>query len=204
MDNFKVYNNYFHDKRPHIFPLVYGSFEIIRDVPSLKYKMIRDKLIDCINEAEKEIILETPYFVPDHIFIHALHEATKRGVKITIIIPKEADYKVVEIMTSSYVGKLHSWGVNVKQFTRKFLHAKVALFDDKVFSFGSTNLDHRSFFFQYELNIFGKDKRLKDIVKKHINETLKGCSDFDYESWKNRSFFIKIQELILRPFRAFM
>ncbi|MFA6073673.1 MAG: phosphatidylserine/phosphatidylglycerophosphate/cardiolipin synthase family protein [Candidatus Woesearchaeota archaeon] len=203
LDNCKLYNDYFHDKRSHIFPLTYGSFEIVRDVPSLKYRMIRRKLMELIYSAKKEILLETPYFVPDYLFIHALNLAAKRGVKITLIIPKDSDSKVVDMMTSSYLGALHKKNVHVKYYAKHFLHAKVAIIDN-VATTGSANLDHRSFSYMYEINLFSNNKKFRDILRKHIDETLKDAEDFNYEIWRRRSILRKICEVLLRPFRTFM
>ncbi|MGV8169399.1 MAG: phospholipase D-like domain-containing protein [Candidatus Nanoarchaeia archaeon] len=204
LDNYELHKDFYHDKRSHIFPLTYGSFEIVRDVPSARFRMVRKKLKNLIIESKKEILLETPYFVPDHRFLHALKEAARRGVKVTLIIPKRSDVMVTDIMASSYMGTLHRSGVKIKYYTKGFNHSKIALIDDEYFSFGSTNLDHRSFGYMYELNVFGKEKRLKDIVKKHIEETLKGTEDFDYKKWKRRGLHTRLLEILLWPMRSFM
>jgi cardiolipin synthase len=204
LNSYEVHNNYFHKHRKHIFALSYKSFDIVRDIPSIKYRKIRKKLKNLVKIAKKKIIIETPYFVPDYRFIYALTNAVKRGVNVTLIIPKKSDVKVVDVMVSSYLGHLHRKGVHIKYYTKKFMHSKVALFDNTYFSFGSANMDHRSFSYQYELNLFGKDKKMRDIVQKHIQETLKGTEDFDYEKWKHRPLFQKFLEILYIPARTFM
>ncbi|MGV8163047.1 MAG: phospholipase D-like domain-containing protein [Candidatus Nanoarchaeia archaeon] len=203
LDNYDLHDDFYHDKRSHIFPLTYGSFEIVRDVPSVRFRKIRKRLKQLIMNAKKQIIIETPYFVPDHRFLHTLKDAAERGVKVTLIIPKQSDVKVVDIMASSYMGNLHEHKVNIKYYS-KFLHAKLVLIDDTYFSFGSANIDHRSFSYMYELNVFGNEKRFKEIVKQHIEETLKDTEDFNYIKWKQRPFHTKFMEFILKPFRTFM
>ncbi len=204
LDNYDLHDKFFHKKRPHIFSIPYGPLEIVRDIPSIKYRRIRSKLKEQIKKAKKEIILETPYFVPDYRFIRYLAKAVKRGVKVTLIVPKESDVRVVDVMSGSYFGYLYKNGIKVKLYTKKFMHSKVALFDNSYFSFGSANLDHRSFSYQYELNLFGSDKALLDIVRKHVEETLKGTEDFNYEKWKKRPLMRKIEEIFLIPARTFM
>lgn len=204
MDNYRVHDKFFHSIRPHIFSINYGPLEIVRDMPSIKYRRIRSKLKQHIKRAKKEIILETPYFVPDYRFMLHMIRAAKRGVNVILIVPKESDVHVVDVMTNSYFGFLHKHGVKIKYYAGSFMHSKVALFDDTYFSFGSANLDHRSFSYQYELNLFGHDPQLRDIVRNHINETLKDTEDFDYEKWKKRPFLRKLYEIILIPSRTFM
>jgi len=204
LDNYEVYDNYFHDTRSHIFPLVYDSLEIIRDVPSVNHRMIRRRLVDLIKLAKKEVIIETPYFVPDVRFMHHLKQASKRGVKVILIFPKTSDVKVVQIMMSSFFGALHKKGIRIKLYNEKFLHSKVALIDGETFTFGSANIDHRSFSYMYELNVFGKDKKLRDIVKNHMEVSLIGSEDFNYDAWSKRSLWQKTKEVVLIPFRTFM
>jgi cardiolipin synthase len=205
IDNFNIHNDFFHKKRPHIFTLAYGgALDIVRDIPSIKYRRIRKNLKEHIKHAKKEIILETPYFVPDYRFIHHLSQAAKRGVNVTLIIPKSSDVPVVDIMVSSYLGSLYKKGIHIKYYTKKFIHSKVALFDGNYFSFGSANLDHRSFSYQYELNLCGTDPKMRDIIRAHLNETLKDTEDFNYEVWKRRPLLQKINEIILIPMRTFM
>lgn len=204
IDNYNVYEDFFHSKKPHIFPIPYGDLEIVRDVPSIKYRKIRSKLVEQIKKAKNSIVLETPYFVPDFRFINYLGKAVKRGVTVTLIVPKKTDYMSVDSMMSSYYGLLHRKGIKIRFYTKKFMHSKVSLFDGNYFSFGSANLDHRSFSYQYELNIFGNDKELALLVKKHIENTYRDSEAFDYEAWKHRPFHDKLREILLIPARTFM
>jgi cardiolipin synthase A/B len=204
MDTYRVHDKLFHSVRPHISSIHYGNLEIVRDMPSIKYRRVRSKLKEQIKKAKKSIVLETPYFVPDFRFMGHLIKAAKRGVEVTLIIPKRGDVPVVDVMSGSFLGYLHRQGIKIKYYSERFNHSKIALFDDVYFSFGSANLDHRSFSYQYELNLFGSDEKLTELVRKHIKDTLRGCKDFDYEKWKKRPLFQKFLEILYIPARTFM
>jgi cardiolipin synthase A/B len=203
LDNYEIHNIFYHDMRRHIFPLSFGTMEIIRDAPSLRHQTVKRRLIELMYSAKKSIILETPYFVPDVALLRAMKRATLRGVKVTLILPKETDSGLVDIVMASYFGVLHRKNIDLKFYSKKFNHSKVALIDNNFYMLGSTNLDFRSFLLMYELCIFGRDKRLIEIVRNHINETLKDTKDFNYEDWKNRKISQKFMEFIVKPFRAF-
>jgi cardiolipin synthase len=202
LDNYEIHNIFYHDLRRHIFPLSFGTMEIVRDVPSFRQQTIKRRLIELMYSAKKSIILETPYFVPDMAFMKAMKRAAARGVKVTLILPAESDSSLVDIAMKSYFGTLHRRKINLKFYSKKFNHSKIALIDNTFYMIGSTNLDYRSFILMYELCIFGKDKRLIALVRKHVEETFKGAEDFDYESWLKRPFSQKFMEFIVKPFRA--
>lgn len=200
LDTFKVYNFFFHSVKRHIAPIKFDSLEIVRDVPSLRFQKIRNKLLHLIRNAKREVIIETPYFVPDFKMLFALLGAARRGVVIKLIIPKKSDVKIVDVFVQSFFGKLHKMGVKIFLFRDGFTHAKLGLVDD-VFFFGSSNFDYRSFRYQYEISLFGKNSVLFGFVRSHLDSSFLGCDEFDYDSWKSRPFHKRVLEVFLRPFR---
>lgn len=201
LDNFKIHSFFFHSEKKHLKPIRLGSLEIVRDVPSIRYQKIRNKRLHLIRNAKKSVIIETPYFVPDTKTLIALIRAANRGVNIKIIIPKKSDVRIVDVLAQSLFGELHKRGVELFFFGPGFAHSKVFLVDDEVFSFGSSNFDYRSFKYQYEVSIFGKDEVLEKYVKDHLDASLKKCERFDFDKWKKRHWFMRLLEIILEPFR---
>lgn len=203
LDNFKIHSFFFHSAKRHLTPVRFDSLEIVRDVPSFRYQRIRNKHLFYIRRAKREIIIETPYFVPDTKTLIALIRAARRGVDIKLIIPKNSDVRLVDVLAQSLFGELHRRGVKIFLFSPGFSHAKVSLVDGEVFSFGSSNFDYRSFRYQYEINFFGRNGVFSDIVRKHLDESLTKCESFNYDTWKKRSFFYRALEVFLEPFRHF-
>ena len=79
-----------------------------------------------------------------------------------------------------------------------FLHAKTLVADDIVSTVGSTNLDYRSFEFNFEVNafIYNKDfgKQMKEVFLNDIEQ----CRLIDPEEWKNRPKMVRWSESICR------
>lgn len=203
LDNFKIHSFFFHSAKRHLKPLRFDSLEVVRDVPSLRYQRIRNKHLHLIRNAKREVVVETPYFVPDTKTLFALIGAAKRGVDVKLIIPKKSDVRLVDVLAQSLFGELHKRGVKIFLFTPGFSHAKVSLVDGKFFSFGSANFDYRSFKYQYEVAVFGDNVVLRDFVKGHLDVSLKNTEEFDFSVWKRRPLYKRVLEIVLEPFRYF-
>ena len=202
LTNFRIHSFFFHSAKKHLSPLRFGSFEVVRDVPSLRYQKIRNKHLYLINRAKERVVIETPYFVPDTKTLIALIRAARRGVDVSVIVPERSDVRLVDILTQSLFGVLHKRGVKIFLFGPGFSHAKVFLADD-FFGFGSSNFDYRSFRYQYDLSLFGDDRVLHGLVDAHLRESFKSVEAFDFKKWRGRSLFRRLLEVMLEPFRRF-
>jgi cardiolipin synthase len=98
--------------------------------------------------------------MPNHWLVKALKEATKRGVKVEIVIPKEAVHpKIANVANYFYMHKLYKHGIEFF-LTREMLHSKLMLVDDKEGILGSQNIDIISFDLNIESGIFFTDLEL--------------------------------------------
>ena len=77
------------------------------------------------------------------------------------------------------------------------------LIDDEVFVIGSSNFDYRSFRFQHEINLVGRNKAIIDVLAKHVEETKSDCEDFNFALWQRRAWILKFIEWVLVPIRRF-
>lgn len=210
-ENWSIYNNRFYDNLPQQKirkylarfdrPITYQNFEIIRDIPSTIIQPLKRKYADLINTAQKQVIIETPYFLPSKSLRRALIVAARKGVDIKVIIPKHSDVTAVDLIRNRYLGMMYANGIKVYLYTPRNLHAKLLLVDDQYFALGSPNFDYRSFRFQYEIALIGKDEHIIKDLHKHSLETLKECEEFNFDAYQKRPMIDKILELILVPFR---
>ncbi len=69
-----------------------------------------------INEAEKNIYIETPYFSPDDGIQEALKVAALSGIDVRIIIPAHPDHLFVYWASMYYLGELLEAGVRCYQY----------------------------------------------------------------------------------------
>ncbi|PLS21449.1 cardiolipin synthase [Neptunicoccus cionae] len=110
--------------------------------------------------AQEQIILSTPYFVPDGTVLDALCTAALRGVRVTLVFPKRNDSKIVAAASKSYYLKLLEAGCEIYEYKGGLLHAKTLTVDGRLGLVGSSNLDIRSFDLNFENNILFQDESL--------------------------------------------
>lgn len=200
----RVFDKYLYDKIFYTKLMRYNDFEIVRDIPTMTIQKIKNKYIRLIKKAQKEILIETPYFLPGKQFRRALAEAAERGVIVKVIIPKNSDVRVIDILRNRYLGFLNERKVEILLYAPYNLHAKTMMIDKEIFSIGSANIDYRSFRYMHEICLIGKDKSIIKQLNQHFSETIRYCSPFNPETWRNRSFIERFFEWILLPFRHYL
>ena len=179
----------------------YHGYNIIQDTPSTYYQIIRDYTLNLIQNARREILIETPYFLPGHKLRKALTEAVARGVTVKVYLPLHSDVPLIDLLRNKYLGPLYKQGVQWRLFKPDNLHAKCMLIDGKRFFMGSANLDYRSFRYQYEIMLYGEHAETVQLLQAHIAETDWQCRDLDYEKWKNVPWLYRFAEWLITPFR---
>ncbi|MEI8270406.1 MAG: phosphatidylserine/phosphatidylglycerophosphate/cardiolipin synthase family protein [bacterium] len=136
-----------------------------------------------IGQANRNIFLVTPYFMPRRWLIALLHQAVLRGVKVEVIVPRFTDYYFIDRINYVFMNKLSRLGVNF-YLEEGMNHAKLMIIDEREGMVGSQNLDYMSFNLNSELGVFFNDPK---TVKKLIDI---------YEAWKKETilFDSKIQK----------
>ncbi|MCC7392036.1 cardiolipin synthase [Candidatus Sumerlaeota bacterium] len=124
--------------------------QLIPSGPDFPDDTIYNFLITAIHQAQESIIAVTPYFVPNDALLEALIIACKRGVAVTLIIPRKSNHRLADIARERSLRELSAAQANVMLLPR-MNHAKVVVIDDSVACCGSANLDGRSLFLNYEL-----------------------------------------------------
>ncbi len=200
----KTWKRYEKISKEKIRRVIHEKFEILEDIPADLEQLTRNKYVTLIDKAKKEILIETPYFIPPFKIRKALKKAIRRGVTVKLIIPFISDVKIADLLRTRYLGKLHRKGVQIFYYLPQTLHSKLLIIDDSFFMLGSSNLDYRSFVHQYEINLIGEHTGIITALKKHFRETLSKCKPFSYAEWKKRSSFIKIIEAIFASIEMYV
>ena len=201
LESYKIYNKYIFNKFAYKKSRVLDQFELVEDMPSIYRQRIKTKLEHLIGKAKREIIIETPYFLPGHKLRKAFADAAQRGVHVKIILPMHSDVRAIDLLSSKYHGYYYSNNIKLVFYTLSNLHAKLLLIDGETFGLGSPNIDYRSFRYQHEVMLFGTHKDIIEDIRRHINETLLNCQDFDHVSWLRRPRIEKVLGWFLLPFR---
>ncbi len=101
--------------------------------------------------AKQRLWICTPYLVPDESIMVALNMAKARGVHVRILIPYQADPWAADLAAFHYEWELYEAGIPVYRYEKAFMHQKCMLVDDTLALLGSTNMDNRSLYLNFEL-----------------------------------------------------
>mgnify|MGYP003582924086 FL=1 len=117
--------------------------------PDFHEDVLHALLVSAAFHAEQRLLLATPYYVPDEAVQEALVLAAKRGLQITLLLPRRSNHRLADWARGRAVRELVEAGVDVRLLPA-MLHAKAVVVDDVLALCGSANLDSRSLFINYE------------------------------------------------------
>lgn len=161
---------------------------VVPSGPGPQPDAIRQALLATIFSAQEEIVMVTPYFVPDESMKTALINAALRGVQVTLILPDTLDARLVEAASRASFQDLLDAGVQIALHPEGLLHAKTATIDRKLAMVGSANLDMRSFWLNFEITIFVYDPDFTDELRRQQRRYLRESIKIDVEKWRKRPF----------------
>ncbi|MFT3860247.1 cardiolipin synthase [Micropruina sp.] len=104
--------------------------------------------------AQEQIIIVSPYFVPNEALLLAMTTACQRGLRVELFVSEEGDQAMVFHAQRSYYEALLRGGVTIWLYRKPFiLHTKCMTIDDEVAVIGSSNMDMRSFGLNLEISM---------------------------------------------------
>ncbi len=154
---------------------------------------IEQEYLIAIDKAETEIMLANAYFVPGRRFCRALIDAAERGVKIRLLLQGRQEYWLQHFATRALYGTLLAAGVEIYDYKRSFLHAKVAVVDSRWATVGSSNIDPFSLLLAREANVFVDNAAFASDLKARLEEAITAGSHpvlpahWERRSWWNRT-----------------
>jgi cardiolipin synthase len=149
-------------------PLPHGDspIQVVASGPDVPKDQLYEKILTIIQEAQNEILIVTPYFIPDEVIYRSLMVKAHAGKQVTLIIPLRSNHTLVDNARNVYLRELQDAGVSVLGYKPRMLHAKLIWVDGKVALIGSANVDQRSLFLNYEIGLFlYKDQDLERIER---------------------------------------
>ncbi|MYL54579.1 cardiolipin synthase [Pontibacillus yanchengensis] len=138
-------------------PTSEGSKEV--EITSTDGGQLEDVFMTLIQQAQDEIFIGTPYFIPSERLMKALLSAMDRGVDVKVIVPMKADHLFVKEAGLPYLSRVRKAGGEVYFFDLGFYHAKVIIIDQELCDIGTANFDRRSLFLNKEVNTLIFNKR---------------------------------------------
>jgi cardiolipin synthase len=154
--------------------------------PSHEAETFRRVVIAALNSAQHQILMTTPYLVPDEPTILALAMAADRGAEVTIVLPARSDHPLVAAAGRSYYELLLDAGVSLYRYRSGMLHAKTITVDHAFALLGSANLDIRSFYLNFEINLLLYGPQITNYLRFAQHRYLAESDPIVLEEWRKR------------------
>lgn len=168
-------------------------FEVIYDDADDTVSRVRRTYIDAFKHAKDRIILFTPYYFPDRAFLYAMWQARRRGVKVDLLIPFRSDLRIATYAAYAWFSFMKLIGVKI-HFAPRMMHGKGVVVDDTWAMIGSSNIEHTSFYDNYEANVKISDKKSVERVRQMVEDWILQSETLDYHAWQRRGIWQKIKE----------
>jgi cardiolipin synthase len=146
--------------------------QVIGTGPTASFDAMPSCFSELIHSARDELVITTPYFVPDEQLLFAITSAARRGVRTVMVVPSRCDSRIVAATSRSYYEDLIKAGVAIYEYRLGLLHAKTMIVDGAIGLIGSANLDRRSFELNFENNILFADNDFAALVRARQDQYL--------------------------------
>ena len=160
---------------------------------SLKGAM-SDAFASLIYSAEQEVVISTPYFVPDPPLLAAIISCARRGVETLLILPKRNDSRAIGAISRAFYPQLIAAGVRVFEYRNGLLHSKTVVADRSVSLIGSANMDRRSLELNFENNILLYSPSFSRKIRERQEAYIAGSTEVTQAAVENRSFVHRFLE----------
>ncbi|WP_234893163.1 cardiolipin synthase [Sphingobium yanoikuyae] len=148
--------------------------------------------------AREQVVVTTPYFIPDEGLIEAIQSAVLRGVDVRLVLSLVQDQRLVGLAQRSFYAEMLRSGVRIFLYEDRLLHAKHVSVDGDLATIGSSNVDIRSFTLNAEANLilYAPDQvcRLNTLQERYFS----GSRELLAKDWASRPFHRKIAENLAR------
>jgi cardiolipin synthase len=164
--------------------LVRDNFRHRRDIETVYMR--------AIEQAKSEIILAHAYFLPGLEFRHALIKAAGRGVRVVLLLQGRVEYLLQHYATRALYGNLLDGGIEIYEYRKSFLHAKVAVIDGHWATVGSSNIDPFSLLLSREANVVVDDEAFGVTLTTSLKQNMETDGQrILRDNWKQQPAYIR-------------
>jgi len=140
-----------------------------------------------IAAAQSEILINSPYFLPDRALRRELLQAAARGVRVRIIVPGRGNnHPLTRYASRRHYGELLSGGIAIHEYQPAMIHAKILVVDRLWSVLGSTNFDSRSLALNDEVNLAVRSETLALRLARDFERDLCLALPVDLPAWMRR------------------
>ena len=149
--------------------------------------------LQAIEQAQSEIILANAYFLPGLNFRHALVAAAGRGVRVVLLLQGRMDHPLLHYASHALYGSFLDARIEIYEYHKSLLHAKVAVIDGHWSTVGSSNLDPFSLLLSLEANVVIDDEGFANELKFSLEQAIAtGAQRIGEKNWRTKPIGMRL------------
>ena len=133
--------------------------------------------IEMLQRARTSITIMSSYFMPGRVIRKNLRAASKRGVRIRVIMTKVSDVLGAKAAERFFYPWLLRRNIEIYEYRQKVLHAKIATYDGTWVTIGSYNVNDLSAYACIELNLDVHDQGFSHVVDQSLERIIERDCD---------------------------
>jgi cardiolipin synthase len=186
---------------PRLTPRGAVTAQVVHSSPAEGSFSMYTMFLLAMSSARHSIYITNPYFLLDTRMTRALTEASKRGVRVVLLLPGPIDNYMVRHASRAGFGALFKAGIEIHEYQVGLLHAKTMVIDGVWATVGSTNLDTRSFALNEEVNLVVYSPDVAARLERVFADDLGYAKRINPETWRYRGAWERMLEVLSLPVR---
>jgi cardiolipin synthase A/B len=126
---------------------------VVTDGPDEDNDKLLYVILGALSVARRQVLVMTPYFIPQPELSAALQAAALRGVDVCLVLPERSNLRYVDWASRRWLPALLERGVRIFLQPQPFSHTKLLVVDGQYAQIGSANLDPRSLRLNFEIAV---------------------------------------------------
>ncbi len=135
-------------------------------------RTIERAYLDAFAHARHDVLIANAYFLPGKKFRDALCDLSRGGVRVRLLLQGRVEYRLQHYAQQALYGELVKCGIEIYEYTPSYLHAKVAVVDQKWATVGSSNIDPYSLLLAREANVAVYDKTFAGDLQRALEAAI--------------------------------
>lgn len=156
--------------------------------------LLQWSLVRLTQQVRDELRVSCAYFVPTVRWRRALAQVAQRTGRCALLVPMESDVPIVDAASRHLWGRLLKAGVAIYRYAAEVLHEKTYIYDRTVTVIGSSNLDPRSFKYNYELSVVVVGQTFAEPVIEWHEQDLSHSERYTLDAWRARPLWQKVTD----------
>ena len=174
-----------------------ACIQVITSNPNLRDRSIMLHTVRMLDEAERYVWFESPYFIPTREVMEAMCQAARRGVDVRVLQPPRGDRgEATQWASKHHYGQALDAGVRIGVYHPGFLHSKIIVSDDRIGVVSSCNIDPRSYRLCQEVATVVDDAAFAVSLRDVFLDDEAQSTYIDPAQWHSRPFGQRLKENI--------